>query len=275
MLQLLNAFPDNARAKQRAEEGFLNLALYEGRLNDAKEILQKQISFALDEKKTDVLSQKRVHLSEVLILKNNKSEALENLDIALPSVLKEDNWDLLFAAAHIFLKSNLLSKAAFLVTKIERPRNYKEKHSEAEAKALARIIEGEIDISNGDRLKAEKELEKAIELLNEAKNLNDVWIYRYYLGYVYLKKEDFTEAHSEFELCLKRIQEATYPRYYAYIPLVHYYLGQVQEGLKSPAAIDSYSKFLDMKKRGDGDILVEDAKKRLAGLKGNQGGGGR
>lgn len=52
-----------------------------------------------------------------------------------------------------------------------------------------------------------------------------------------------------------------------YIPLVYYNLGQVQEGLKSPAATDSYQTFLEIKKRGDGDIIVEDARKRLAGLK--------
>ncbi len=265
--RLQENFPDNEIAKRIAERGFLNLALYEGRLNDAKEILQRQIFSALDEKKTDVLSQKRIELSKILILQKNRSQAVKNLDIALSSVIKEDNWELLFEAAHVYLKLSLLDKAASLVTKIERPRNYKDKHSEAEAKALARIIEGEINISRGDRLKAEEEFGKAIRLLREAKNINDRWIYRYYLGYVYLKKEEFTEAHSEFELCIKRIQEATNPEYYAYIPLVHYYLGQVQEGLKSQAAIDSYAKFLDIKKRGDSGILVEDAKKRLAVLK--------
>ncbi len=265
--RLQENFPDNERAKRIAERGLLNLALYEGRLNEAKEILQKQIFSALEEKKNEVHSQKRVQLSEILILQKNKSQAVQNLDNALPSVLKEDNWELLFDAAHVYLKSNLLNKAASLVTEIERPRNYKDKHSEAAAKASARIVEGEIYLSNGDKLKASEKFEKAIELLNEAKGLNDRWIYRYYLGYVYLKKEDFTEAHSEFELCLKRIQEATYPQYYAYIPLVHYYLGQVQEGLKSPAAVDSYTIFLDMKKKGESEILVEDTKKRLVGLK--------
>ncbi len=265
--RLQENFPDNEMAKRIAERGFLNLALYEGRLNDAKEILQRQIFSALDEKKTEVLSQKRIELSKILILQKNRSQAVKNLDIALSSVIKEDNWELLFEAAHVYLKLSLLDKAASLVTKIERPRNYKDKHSEAEAKALARIIEGEINISRGDRLKAEEEFGKAIRLLREAKNINDRWIYRYYLGYVYLKKEEFTEAHSEFELCIKRIQEATSPEYYTYIPLVHYYLGQVQEGLKSQAAIDSYAKFLDIKKRGDRGILVEDAKKRLAVLK--------
>jgi tetratricopeptide (TPR) repeat protein len=267
-LQLLkNKFPDNESAKRIAERGFLNLALYEGRLNDAKSILKDQINSAIDEERSEILTQKEIKLAEVYMLQENKSLAMKTLDGILPRIIKEDDYNLIFDAAYVYLKSNLLDKAASLAKRIDQPRDYKEKLSELWAKALAWIIKGEINTYHGNGLKAEEEFGKAIKLLSESKNINDRWIYRYNLGYVYLKKDGFTEAHSEFELCLKRIQEAKYFELHAYIPLVHYYLGKAQEGLKSPAAMESYIKFLDMKKRGHGDILVEDAKKRLNELK--------
>ena len=55
-------------------------------------------------------------------------------------------------------------------------------------------------------------------------------------------------------MCLKRKGEATsiflddFPSYRYFAP-VYYYLGRAQEGLKSPAAKESYQKFLRSRKR--------------------------
>lgn len=43
-----------------------------------------------------------------------------------------------------------------------------------------------------------------------------------------------------------------------------YYLGRAQEGLKSPAAVDSYKTSLAMKETGDTEPLVVDARPRVA-----------
>jgi hypothetical protein len=84
-----------------------------------------------------------------------------------------------------------------------------------------------------------------------------------------LEGEEYVEAHSEFELCLKRHGETTaiflndLPTY-CYFPLVHYYLGRTQEALNSPGARESYQKFLDIKANADpGNPLVTDAQKRI------------
>jgi hypothetical protein len=88
------------------------------------------------------------------------------------------------------------------------------------------------------------------------------------LGKAYLEAGAFTEAHSEFEVCLERRGEATsvfiddLPTY-AYLPPVYYYLGRAQEGLKSAAAADSYRTFLSIRKEGEEDPLVADARRRL------------
>jgi hypothetical protein len=46
-----------------------------------------------------------------------------------------------------------------------------------------------------------------------------------------------------------------------------FYLGRAQEGLKSPAAKESFQKFLKVKEKAEpGDPLVEDARKRIQTL---------
>lgn len=71
---------------------------------------------------------------------------------------------------------------------------------------------------------------------------------------VYRNAEAFPEAHSEFELCLKRYGEAFFSSCCVIIPLVYCYLGQVQEDLNNLAADESHITFLEIKKRGDSDL---------------------
>jgi serine/threonine protein kinase/lipoprotein NlpI len=261
--------PDDKRAKSIAEYWLPQIALYESRLDSAKALLEKQIDSDQAKKYPQYLSIQTT-ISKVLLLQGKNSLAGNTLDRIYPELIKEDNPYLLYSAADIYLKAHYLNKAASLAKKIDQPRVYNEKQNELFTKASAKIIEGEISLIKGHKPESENELGKAIELLNEAKGLEDRWGFRYNLGYAYLKRGDFAEAHSEYELCLKRSPEAIADLMWDSLPLVYYYLGQVQEGLKSPAAKDSYEVFLNMKKRNDGDILVEDARKRLAGLKGSR-----
>ena len=93
---------------------------------------------------------------------------------------------------------------------------------------------------------------------------------RFDLGRAYLAAGLFPEADSEFERCVKRRGEASaiflddQPTFRA-LPAVYYYLGRAQEGLKSPAATDSYKSYLAIKEKGDEAGFVADARRRLAG----------
>jgi hypothetical protein len=110
-----------------------------------------------------------------------------------------------------------------------------------------------------------------VQLLTEAKNLVDIWVVHFDLGRAYLDAGLFVEAGSEFERCLERRGEALelftddMPTY-SYVPPVYYYLGRAEEGLGSPGAANSYSKFVSIQEKGDGGAQFEDAKKRLAHL---------
>jgi hypothetical protein len=81
----------------------------------------------------------------------------------------------------------------------------------------------------------------------------------------------FAEAENEFTICLRRRGEAAsvflddFPSYHRWLD-VHYYHGLAREGLKSPAAIESFKTFLAPKEGGDETVgPVADARKRIAG----------
>lgn len=81
--------------------------------------------------------------------------------------------------------------------------------------------------------------------MQAAQQIANSWPDRFLLGRAYLEAKSFAEAHSEFDACLKRRGEATaiwlddVPSYRNFPP-VYYYLGRAQEGLISPAAVESW-----------------------------------
>lgn len=134
-----------------------------------------------------------------------------------------------------------------------------------DAQAYAKILEAE------DKL-AHNNPQDAIETLQEAQKIADMWLVHFDLGRAYLEAGAFPEASSQFDTCLKRKGEATSifldeaPSYH-FLPPVYYYQGRAQEGMKSSGASDSYKTFLAIKEKASDDPLVTDARKRLASLK--------
>jgi len=113
---------------------------------------------------------------------------------------------------------------------------------------------------------------EALNAFQEAQKFSDTWLGRLDLGRAYLDAGAFTEASSEFDVCLNRRGEATsvflddIPSYHL-LPNVYYYQGRAREGLHSSGAAESYKTFLDIKANGAGDPLVADARKRLTAAK--------
>lgn len=50
---------------------------------------------------------------------------------------------------------------------------------------------------------------EAVKLFREAQTHSDTWPGHFALGRAYLEGEEYIEAHSEFDLCLKRYGETT------------------------------------------------------------------
>jgi tetratricopeptide (TPR) repeat protein len=124
--------------------------------------------------------------------------------------------------------------------------------------AYAKLIEGYLSLKRVNTA-------NALKCFDEAQALADTWLVRFALGRAYLEAHAFNEALAEFEKCENRRGEAMsvflndLPTF-CYLDSLNYYIGRAQEGLGSPAAKDSYQKFLKIKEKADvGNKLVEDA----------------
>jgi tetratricopeptide (TPR) repeat protein/predicted Ser/Thr protein kinase len=234
--------------------GLADIALYEGRLDSAKKILEDGIDADLENKTPDLAALKMVMLADVYLLLGQNDHALKLADQAYE---ERKEIDVRVPVSLIYLKLGRATKADSIASELD-------KQLESEPRAYAKIIKGEISKKQGN-------IQKAVEFFNESGQLLDTWLVHLSLGKAFLEAKAFTKAHSEFETCLKRGGEAASvffndkPSFY-YFPQVHYYMGLTLEGLGSPAAADSYQKFLQIKLKGAGDWMIDDARHRLSSL---------
>ena len=238
-----------------AATGLADIAVYEGRLKDATGFLEQGIAFDLKNDWAYNAADKEVMLAQSLFSQGKKELALQAAERALRT---NRNSEVVFSAAQLFLDAGQVEKSRALAGELG-------KKIEPEPLVYAKLIGGQMSLARGDK-------PSTIKILQEAQELLDTWLGRFLLGRAYLEAEAYAEAHSEFELCLKRDGEAAsvfindLPTY-RYFPPVYYYLGRAQEGLGSEAAAESYQKFLKIKEKADpGDPLMEDARKRLRNL---------
>ncbi|MGA2263578.1 MAG: protein kinase [Acidobacteriota bacterium] len=235
----------------RASMGLADIALYQGRTAVAAEILEKGIEGDRANNNASATARKLAALAQTRLIVGNTGLAMEAADQAI-STAKEMGVQV--EAARLYIEAGQDAKARALASKLSA-------QLEPDPQAYAKLIQGEIQLKGGNT-------QEAIKLFLEAKQIADTWIGRFDLGQAYLKAGAFTEADSEFEACLKRRGEATavflddIPSY-RYFPPALYYLGQAQEGLKSPAAAKSYQAFLAIKEKSVADPLVTDARHRL------------
>ena len=234
-----------------AGTGLADLAIYEGRLKDSITIIEKGIEFDLENELTYNAADKCIMLALVLLNQGKHGQAIKAIERACET---NRNDDVLFSAARIYLEAGQTEKVRTLAGELN-------KKIEPEPLVYAKLIGGEMSIARGD-------MANAISLFQEAQEILDTWLGRFLLGRAYLEAKAYTEAYSEFELCIKRRGEAAsvflndLPSS-RYLPPVYYYLGRAQEGLGSDAASESFQKFLKIKENADGDWMVDDARKRL------------
>jgi serine/threonine protein kinase/Tfp pilus assembly protein PilF len=237
-----------------AASGLGDLALYEGRLKDAQQILKKGIDTDIANDSKFRAADKHLILAQIHLLQGNKDPAIAAADHALDTYKNEE---ITFTAAQVYIQAGEVNKARALSGELS-PKVL------TIHQAYSKLIGGELSLARDD-------IPGAITLFQEAQGLVDTWLGHFALGRAYLKAEQFTEAYSEFETCLNRRGEVTsiflndLPSY-RHFPQIHYYLGRAQEGLRSPKATESYQEFLRIKEKSDavpGDPMVEDAKKRL------------
>lgn len=238
-----------------AATGLADIAIYEGRLNDAVSLLRSGIAFDLENEWVYNAADKSVMLADALFLQSKHKEALQAINRAL-EIDRNDN--VLFSAARMYIKTGQTAQAREFAAELD-------KKLEPEPMVYAKLIEGDMSLARGDA-------RNAIKLCLEAQEILDTWLGRLLLGRAYLEAKAYTEAYSEFDLCLRRKGEAAsiflndLPSYRFY-PQVIYYLGRAQGGLGSDAAADSFREFLNIMENADEGIsVIEDAKRRLSGF---------
>ena len=245
--QLEKLGPDGSSA---ASAGLADVALYQGRALDAIKILQAGVTGDMTNKNPDGAAGKQATLAQAHLLAGNSAEAAHAAERAL--ALSHQS-PILFWAARAYLATNQEAKARSLAHELGSG-------LEADPQAYGKLIEGEIQLKHG-------KAQEALKLFLESRKLADTWMGRFDAGRAYVEAGVFAEAGSELEVCMKRRGEATAlfldesPTYHLFPP-VYYYLGRAQEGLKSPAAAESFKTFIAMKGGGHDQLLV-DARRRL------------
>ena len=238
-----------AQGASAASAGLADIALYQGRVSEAMKTLQSGAAADRAAKNADGAAVKLAILSEVEAAKAIKlRDAEDALKLGQSTAVA-------FWAARTYIDSDAIPKALALAQQLE-------KQIEADPQAYGKLIEGEV------RLK-QHQPQQALRLFQDSRSLADTWMSHYDSAQAYLAAEAYAQAETELQVCLKRRGEVTAlfldesPTYHL-LPPVYYYLGRAQEGLKSPAAKESYKSFLAMRNQAEADPLVADAQKRLA-----------
>ncbi len=233
-----------------ARSGLADIALYEGRFNDAIQILEQGAGEDLAAKYPDRAAEKFAALAYTRLLQGQKGLAVAAAERALTSskIVK-----IQFLAGRVLAAAGQAARAQTIADGLAS-------ESQSEPQAYAKQIQGEIARTGGDP-------RKAIQLFAEANNLLDTWIGHFDLGRAYLEAGLFTEADSEFDRCTRRRGEALslfldQSPTYGYFPLIYYYVGRVREGLNSKGFADSYKTYISIRGKAGEDPLLAEARKR-------------
>jgi class 3 adenylate cyclase/tetratricopeptide (TPR) repeat protein len=241
----------NAHGASSAQLGLADLALYEGRLEDAEQLLRKGAADDETAGSKDEAAVKYANLAYAEAYRHNSRDAIASADRAV-ALSTDDGVQVL--AAEAYVHSGAPGKAKAISAKLNGM-------IENDARAYAGLINGMALLESGHAVPAMAEI-------RDAQKISDTWLGHFYLGRAYLAARAYAEADSEFDTCLRRSGEATaifldeQPTYHL-LPLVNYYDGIAREGMHSSAGVQSLQAFLATRRQHQNDPLVEDALRRM------------
>ncbi len=234
--------------------GLADMALYQGRPDDAVTILDAGVKADMAAKDNSRAAAKWAMLGQAWLAKGQNAQAIAAAERASNGSTDES---LLFPSAMIFLETGKADKAMELSQKLSQ-------RLEPDPGAYGKLIEAEAQMKR-------KDYRDAVRTFQDAQKIADTWLGHFGLGRAYLEAGAFTEADGEFDACVKRRGEATAvflddePSWRYFAP-VYYYLGRAREGLQSPGAADAYRNYLKIREKSANDPLAKDAEKRLRSL---------
>ncbi len=234
-----------------AVAGLADLALTQGRLADARTILESAIEPDLAAKNSDEAARKLTTLAEANLESGQTARAVAAAERATGM---SSELAVVVSAARVLIEAGEEKKALAAAGQLDA-------RIEPDPQMYAGLLRGEAELER-------RNYREAITRLKEARRLADSWLVRYALGRAYLEAGSFAEADAEFDACVKRRGEAAavyldeVPTFRVFPP-VYYYLGRAREGLKSPGAAEAFKTFLAFQ-TGEGGPLAADARRRLA-----------
>jgi tRNA A-37 threonylcarbamoyl transferase component Bud32/tetratricopeptide (TPR) repeat protein len=238
-----------------ADEARADLALYEGRLDDAAALLQHWIDDAVSKHDPGAARTEYITVAELLLRRGDRASAAVAAKAALAGSEGEAAIWNQYEIAHSLLESGQEADALTLT------RSWKD-HPSLVWKAYAKIV-------SGDLMRAHSKLREATSLYEEALGLVDMWIAHARLGEVYLARGDWAGAERELSLCIARRGEGALvstPGLHALSPAL-YALARAKEGRKSPDAAAAYDALLTLEPEPQHDPLAADARRRRDALR--------
>ena len=240
---------DALGASYRAS-GLADMAMYEGRFSDAARLFREGATTDLMNKEPDLAGRKLAELAKTYVLRGESGPAIA---AGVEALAASQAMSTRFLVARVFVEAGDVARARTLADGLAS-------EFQAEAQAYAKIIEGDVALSDGDP-------REAIALLTEANELLDTWIGHFDLGRAYLEAGGFLQAQGEFDRCLTRRGEALSlfldeEPTYGFFPPVYYYQGRVREELDNAGFAESYRQYLDIRGNAGEDPLLPDVRQR-------------
>jgi len=253
----------------RGRVGFASLYHLEGRFGEAKKQLHSGVEEAKELSAWDSETAMHLKLAYLEMRSGNYEQAIKECDrarslAAANELSNRERWSLL-AKAMIFLEMNEMEKAQQIAAELK---SMIEKQMNKKLVRMSGFLSGMIELRENKPRQAVEYMSKAVSLLP----------FQYYgdkedalfldgLAQAYYRSGDLDNARQEYEKITSLSAGRTaWGDIYA---KSFYMLGKIaeQHGDKAHAR-ENYQKFLDLWKDADpGQPEVEDARKRLAGLK--------
>jgi tetratricopeptide (TPR) repeat protein len=178
-----------------------------------------------------------------------------SLEAAQQAVAVSRDVNVAAGAARVMVKAGRISDAKAVADRLSQ-------ELEAEPRAYAKVIEGEIALE-------QRRTADAVTALLEAQKILDLWVARLDLGRAYEEANHHAEALAELDRAMKRRGEATalflddIPTF-RYLATLPYWLARAQEGLgQTQAAAGNYEAFLALRPASFKDPWASDARRRL------------
>jgi eukaryotic-like serine/threonine-protein kinase len=236
-----------------AAEGLADLAVHDGRLSEARALLEKAIAVDLADDEKDLAARKLTSLASLQVMLGQPRKAIAAAEQAL-SLGKEPYVQ--FAAARALAEAGETRRASAIADELGA-------QVPPESRMYAELVRSAVDTRRGAAGEAVAHAREAVKLV-------DAWLARLALARAEVDAGAWTEALDELDRLEKRRGEGAdvyleIAPSVRFLPAVPYLAARAREGAKDPRAADAFRAYLATK-HGDEDPLAVDARKRLARL---------